>query len=99
MIAASITTSMKGCAMARIRIEDDRVRLRPGHSPEIDLVIGRAAAGRCVFHCQPPVERATRDEEAGFVELHFDLADYDRVLGLLSRERLVWMGEDLGLEG
>ena len=85
--------------MARIRIEDHRVRLSPGRPPMIDLIVGRAAAGRCVFHSQPPVERATRDEETGFVELHFDLADYDRVLGLLSRQRPVWVGEDLGLEG
>ena len=61
--------------------------------------VDRAAAGRCVLHSQPPAERATRVQETGFVELHFDLSDYDRVLGLLSRQRPVWVSEDLGLEG
>jgi|JI10StandDraft_1071094.scaffolds.fasta_scaffold243046_4 hypothetical protein len=85
--------------MARIRIEDHRIVLAPGADPVIELVVGGAVAGRCRFHAQAaPDRRATRDFETGFVELHYDVGDYERVRDLLRGNRVVWVGEDLALE-
>ncbi len=80
---------------ASAQIEDNRGRPGVNRTPEIDLIGAGARAWRWDHR-----QRATRDEESGFVELHFDLADYDRVLGLLSRERPVWVAEQYpGQEG
>ncbi len=86
--------------MARTRIEDHRVILAPGAGPVIELYVGRKHVGVCRFHAagQGPDMRGTRDFETGFVELHYDSGDYERVLGLLERGRPVWVGEELRLE-
>ena len=85
--------------MARIRVEDHRVVLAPGQAPQIELIVGRVVAGRCRFMADARGERATMDVQTGYVELTYDLGDYDRVLGLLQSRRPVWVGEELRLEG
>lgn len=76
-------------------IDDHRTGMCDNRTPDIDFIVDTAAAQRWGFY----IQHATRDRETGFGELHFDLADYNRVQGLPSRERPVWVGEDPGLEG
>ena len=84
--------------MARMRIEEHRVKLAPGEAPSIELYVGRRHSGTRHLAAQPPAERTRRDPETGFVDLHFDAMDFERVQALLDRAQPVFVGEQLGLE-
>ena len=79
-------------------LEEHRVKLAPGQERGIDLYVGRRHSGTRHLAAQPPAERTRRDPETGFVDLHFDAIDFERVLALLDRAQPVFVGEQLGLE-
>lgn len=82
--------------MAKTLVRGHRVTLVPGEAPSIELMDGKKVLGRCTFSAVPPAERLVRDPETRFVEVFFDLGEYERVVDLLRSGAGTWIDDEVG---